>query len=296
MTPGPPRCPRPAASRPPIYGRRWGQGYADFLAFRSDVIVLCLVYPIAGSLLWRLASGHSLPQLIFPLVAGFALVGPLCATGLYEMSRRHELGEPITWASAFAAFRSPGIRSILTLGICLLVVFVAWLAAAELIYLATLGPGLPASFAALTHDVLFTTRGRLMTIIGIDVGFFFAVAVLCTTAIAFPLLLDRKVTVSQAVQASIRAALTNPREMALWGLIVAGLLVLGSAPFLVGLIVVVPVLGHGTWHLYRKLIPTAGNLDLLRPCPGRENKGRKARALPWTRWGQVPRPPLIKNR
>jgi uncharacterized membrane protein len=231
------------------------EGYADFLAFRSDVIVLCIIYPLAGFLLWRFASGYSLPQLIFPLIAGFALVGPLFATGLYEMSRRHEGGEPVTWGTAFAAFRSPGIGAILALGVALLAVFLVWLVTAELIYLATLGPGVPVSFAAFTHDVLFTARGRLMTIIGIDVGFLFAILVLCTTTIAFPLLLDRRASAAQAVRASIRAVQTNPREMALWGTIVAGLLVLGSVPFLVGLIVVVPLLGHATWHLYRKLMP-----------------------------------------
>jgi uncharacterized membrane protein len=231
------------------------EGYADFLAFRSDVIVLCIIYPLAGCLLWRFASGYSLPQLIFPLIAGFALVGPLFATGLYEMSRRHEAGEPVTWGTAFAAFRSPGIGAIFTLGVGLLAVFLVWLVTAELIYLATLGPGVPVSFAAFTHDVLFTARGRLMTIIGIDVGLLFAVLVLCTTAIAFPLLLDRQATAAQAIRASIRAVQTNPREMAIWGAIVEGLLVLGSLPLLVGLIVVVPLLGHATWHLYRKLMP-----------------------------------------
>jgi uncharacterized membrane protein len=214
-----------------------------------------IIYPLAGCLLWRFASGYSLPQLIFPLIAGFALVGPLFATGLYEMSRRHEAGEPVTWGTAFAAFRSPGIGAIFTLGIGLLAVLLVWLVTAELIYLATLGPGVPVSFAAFTHDVLFTARGRLMTIIGIDVGLLFAILVLCTTAIAFPLLLDRRASAAQAIRASIRAVQTNPREMAIWGALVAGLLVLGSLPLLVGLIVVVPLLGHATWHLYRKLMP-----------------------------------------
>jgi uncharacterized membrane protein len=249
----------PAASRISIADLRGAlaAGYADFLAFRSDVLVLCIIYPLAGCVLWRFASGYSLPQLMFPLVAGFALVGPLFATGLYEMSRRHEAGEKVTLVTAFAAFRSPGIGAILALGACLLAVFAIWLAAAELIYLATFGPGVPASFAAFTHDVLFTARGRLMTIIGIDVGFLFAVVVLCTTVIAFPLLLDRHVSVARAIGASIRAVTTNPREMIAWGAVVAGLLVLGSLPALVGLIVVVPVLGHATWHLYRKLMPVS---------------------------------------
>jgi uncharacterized membrane protein len=230
-------------------------GLSDFLTFRSDVIVLCLMYPLAGAVLWRFATGYNMFHLIFPLIAGFALVGPLFSTGLYEMSRRRERGMAVSWMTAFEAFRLPGIGRIAGLGLILLGVFVAWLLTAQLIFRITLGPVAPASAVSFAHDVLATSRGHLMTILGVDAGAVFAVLVLCTSVISFPLLLDRNVSVGAAVRASVASVRANPRVMAIWGMIVAAGLVIGAAPFLVGLIVTVPVLGHATWHLYRKLLP-----------------------------------------
>lgn len=231
------------------------EGFDDFAAFRSDVIVLCIIYPLAGAIMWRLATGMDLVQLIFPLVAGFALVGPLFATGLYEMSRQREQGRPITWAAAFDAFRSPNIVSILGLGAVLLVIFAAWLFTAQTLYGVTVAHEHPASFQAFAQDVALTGPGIAMTVLGFAAGFVFAAIVLCISLISFPLLLDRRVTLQQAVTASVQAARANPRVVAIWGLIVATGLAIGVGTGLVGLIVTMPVLGHATWHLYRRLLP-----------------------------------------
>ncbi len=230
-------------------------GVDDFLAFRSDVIFLCILYPCAGLVLWRFATGYDLLHMAFPLAAGFAIVGPLFATGLYEMSRQREQGAPASWATAFSAFRSPAIGSILMVGAMLLAIFAAWLVAADLIYSVTVAAEKPASLSDFVHDVLFTRRGSAMTVIGIAVGAVAAAGALCISVITFPLLLDRHVPTADAVRASIAAVRTNPFEMAVWGLVVAAGLAVGSAPFLVGLVVVLPVLGHATWHLYRRVLP-----------------------------------------
>ena len=136
----------------------------------------------------------------------------------------------------------------------LMVIFLAWLAIAQWIYQGLFGVLPPDSITQFVRAVITTPEGWKLIVIGNAVGFLFAVAVLMISVVSFPLLLDRDVGAAVAVMTSVRAVAANPLAMAVWGLIVAVALVIGSLPFFIGLAVVMPVLGHATWHLYRKAV------------------------------------------
>ena len=238
------------------------EGFDDFLEMPTYPAFIGLFYGLGGIALAALSQfGHAL-QLVFPLAAGFALVGPFVAVGLYEMTRRRERGLPADWRDAFAIMRSPALPSVLALGFFLFALFVVWIVAAELLYLLTFGPEAPKAAIPFFHDVVTTGRGWLLIVAGGLVGFCFAVAALLISVASFPLMLDRDVGVASAVDASLRLSRENPGAVAFWGLIVAAGLILGSIPLFIGLAVVMPVLGHATWRFYRRAIEREPALEL----------------------------------
>ncbi|RAZ90497.1 hypothetical protein DPM33_13370 [Mesorhizobium hawassense] len=240
-------------------------GAEDFWAKPSHYVFLCLIYPIVGLILTRWTSGSSAIQLVYPLMSGFALIGPFAAIGLYEISRRRELGMSNRWHHALDVRHSPALPSIAVIGILLFALFLLWLFTAQSIYTSLFGAEPPASVGAFLRDVLTTSKGWALILLGNAAGFIFAVIVLATTVVAFPLLLDRDVGAVSAIETSARAVMANPLTMALWGLTVAVLLVLGSIPLFAGLAVVMPVLGHATWHLYRKVVEPEQIRPVRRP-------------------------------
>ena len=235
------------------------KGLADFWAMPTHVIFLSLIYPVAGLLIGRATFGGNFIALLFPLAAGFALLGPFAAIGLYELSRRRELGLDTSWRHALDIIHSPSFKSILALGALLLLLFSAWIAAAQAIYTANFGDGAPASIAAFADSILTTRQGLNLMIFGNLAGLLFAIVAFVISVVSFPLLLDRDVGVTAAIITSVKVVVKNPMIMGLWGLFVAGALILGSLPLFIGLAVVMPILGHATWHLYRTVIlPDAG--------------------------------------
>jgi uncharacterized membrane protein len=262
------------------------RGLDDFLAMPTHAIFLCLVYPIIGIVLARLAFGYSVLPLIYPLASGFALVGPFAALGLYEMSRRREAGLKVSATHAFDIVQSSSIGGISALGIVFLVILGVWLAVANAIYAADFGYAPPVSMRAFVHDVFTTSAGWNLIIVGNLVGLVFAAIVLTIGVMSFPMLVDRDVGAAVALKTSIEAVVRNPVTMAVWGLIVAVLLVLGSIPAFLGLTVVLPVLGHATWHLYRRTVDAEDSpRPTVMPRPHRDRSGADfpINLLPWRR-------------
>ena len=243
-------------------------GFEDFWDKPSHYVFLCLIYPVVGVFLITWASGGNALQLIYPLVTGFALLGPFAALGLYEISRRREQHLDTSWKHTFEVRQSPAMPSIAVLGIMLMALFLAWLFTAQALFFCLYGDSSSATYTGFVSDVLTTQSGWTLIIVGNLVGFLFALVVLSTTVVAFPLLLDRDIGAYAAIETSARAITANPIPLLLWGLIVAAGLVLGSIPLLVGLAIVLPVLGHSTWHLYHKLIEPA-------PVPVAVKRSRK---------------------
>jgi uncharacterized membrane protein len=235
------------------------RGASDFLAMPTHAIFLCLIYPIVGLVLARLAFGYSILPLLYPMASGFALLGPLAALGLYELSRRREAALDVSATHAFDVVQSSSIGAIVALGALLFAILMVWVAIANAIYIANFGYAPPTSIYQFAQDVLTTRPGWNLIVVGNGVGLLFAILVLTLSVVSFPLLLDRDVGAAVALLTSIRAVARNPVTMAVWGLIVAVLLAVGTLPMFLGLTIVMPVLGHATWHLYRKVVEPEGS-------------------------------------
>jgi uncharacterized membrane protein len=170
------------------------------------------------------------------------------------MSRRRERGEDVSWILGFEAFASASAAAIFKLGLLLIAIFAVWLATAMGIYTKTMGPEMPASLGSFASDVFTTPSGWMLIGVGVGVGFLFALVALSISVVSFPLLLDRHVGIATAISTSVEAMRINPGPLLAWGFIVAASLAAGMVPVLTGLIIVLPVLGHATWHLYRKVV------------------------------------------
>lgn len=235
-------------------GRALRAGFDDFLAMPSHVIFLVIIYPVIGIILGFVSSDAELMPLFFPLVAGFALLGPVAALGLYEISRRRERHQDVSWRDAFGVLRSPSIGAIVELSLLLALIFLAWLVAADLIYRGTIGTADTSSVGAFLGEVFGRPEGWALIVVGHVVGLAFAALAFALGAVSFPLLLDRPVGLGTAIRTSFAAIRMNPGPMALWAATIAVLMMLGSATVFVGLALVLPVLGHATWHLYRHVV------------------------------------------
>ncbi|MGJ5152860.1 DUF2189 domain-containing protein [Bradyrhizobium sp. HKCCYLR1023] len=259
-------------------------GWDDFKAVPSHAVMLCAIYPVLGLVLARAVFGYAVVPLLFPLAAGFALLGPFAALGLYELSSRRDRGEDTSAWDALEVLRSPSFGSMLGLGTLLFALFVTWVATAQAIYVAVFGYGGATGVSDFLQRVFTTPQGWWLIAVGCGAGFLFALLALCLSIVSFPLMLDRHAGALEAVVTSLRVAAKNPVPVAAWGLIVAVLLVAGTIPFFLGLAVVIPVLGHATWHLYREAIAIHPDAARIVPPVPRSSKPAAdfpANLFPW---------------
>jgi len=229
------------------------QGWADFLDKRGDLMVIGIIYPLIGFIAATIALGGTLLPLFFPVAAGVSLLGPVAATGFYELARRREDGLDCHWSNFLDVRRRPGWDAIVTVSFVLIVIFAAWVAAAAVLYQSLIGY-VPPTLGEFLRLIFTTSEGWTLIVVGNLVGLLFAAAVLALSVVSLPLLVDHDVDARTALATSVRAVMANKWMTLRWGLIVASLLLIGSIPLFIGLAVVLPYLGYATWHLYRHLI------------------------------------------
>lgn len=229
------------------------QGWADFVAHRGDLIFVGIIYPAVGFLAAVIALGGPLIPLFFPLAAGLSLLGPVAASGFYELARRREQGLPSGWSHFFDVVRRPSFDAFMAVTGLLLLIFFAWLVVAMSLYTALIGPA-PESISTFATRLFTTPEGWTLIVLGNLAGLAFAALVLTISVVSMPMLVDKDVDARTAIHMSRMAVMANKGVMLRWGVIVAALLVIGSIPFFVGLAVVLPVLGYATWHLYTRAV------------------------------------------
>ena len=229
-------------------------GWEDFLDMRGDIFIAGLVYTFIGLAAVVMTTSRPLIPFFFPVVAGVGLLGPVAAVGFYELAKRREAGEDIHWFNFLDVRNRSTVDDMGIVAGLLLAIFTLWLVAAGILYVSLFGWSTPTSLAGFLTMIFTTPFGWALIAGGAVVGAIFGWFVLAFSVASLPMLVDRDVSAGEAVSASWRAAHANKAEMIRWGLMVAGLLVLGSIPAFVGLAVVLPWLGYATWHLYTRLI------------------------------------------
>lgn len=229
------------------------KGIRDFQAYPAYGLFFGGIYMLGGWLVLAAAFVWNKSYLVYPLAAGFVLIGPFVAVGLYEVSRRRELGEALTWRAVLGAVYAQSGKEISWMAFVTLFIFMVWMYQVRLLIALFFGvSGMPAgSFPG----ILFTTAdGLAFLAVGHVIGAVLAVVVFSITVVSFPILLDRPVDFVTAMITSVKSVVTNPVPMIGWALVVTVLLMVASLPAFIGLLVILPVLGHTTWHLYRKLV------------------------------------------
>lgn len=230
------------------------QGWRDFLAAPLYGLVFGGVYALGGLLVVSTVALLDMAYLAYPLAAGFVLIGPFIAAGLYEVSRRLERGDALDWRGVFGVIFAQGGREFAWMAFVSIFAFIIWMYQVRLLLALFLGFQSFASFGAFLHVVFTTGDGLAFLAVGHVIGAIMATIVFSLTVVSFPLLLDREVDFITAMIVSVQAVVKSPVVMIGWAFSIVIVVALASAPFFLGLFVALPVLGHATWRLYRRIV------------------------------------------
>lgn len=241
---------RVTADRPWLWLAR---GWRDLMANRATGLLHGAALVLFGWALVLLLFELGAAWAILPATAGFFILAPLLAASLYEVSRRHEHGETTGPVAAFRGIRRNGTQLAL-MGVVLLLAHLLWVRVAGLLFALFFGPGFAPPLAALPMAMLQSDRLLPFLVIGTGFGFVLAAASFAASVVAVPMLVDREVSVLEAIVVSLRAVRANPGVMLLWAVLIVLFTGLALVPFFLGLLLVLPLIGHATWHAYRDLV------------------------------------------
>ncbi len=230
------------------------RGVDDFLARPSHLIFLAAIYPVISFAFFIIISGREFWPILWPLAAGFTLIGPIAAVGLMEISRERERGREVHWREALGVIGEGRLGPLVVLAVVLLAIFIGWLVAAQGLYVALFGQPYGVTLQEFLHNLFFTPQGHRLIIWGNLLGGLFALLALVVSLVSFPMVVDGERDPVIAIITSVRAALRNPGPVLLWGAIVAATVFLSAMTAFVLLGIALPILGHATWHLYRRLV------------------------------------------
>jgi uncharacterized membrane protein len=232
----------------------WTQGLRDFRAAPAYGIVFGGFYAVGGIIIVVGLIALGLGHLAYPLAAAFAMIGPFAAVGLYEVSRRREAGLPLSWDAVLGAVFRHGNGQLAWMGLVTVLFFVVWMYLVQILVALFLGTHSFATFDDFLVALTMTPRGILFLLLGNAIGALLSIVLFSLTFVSFPLLLDRDVDVVTAMITSVRAVMASPLPAIGWAIVIVLLLIVACLPFFLGLFVVLPILGHTTWHLYRKIV------------------------------------------
>lgn len=232
-------------------GSAFKAGIADFLAAPAFGLFFSAFYVAGGLALWFGLVAAGQPAWFIAIAAGFPLFAPFAAVGIYEVSRRREAGELLAWGGIMGAVRGRGDGQLGMMAVGILVAFGFWIILARGIFAVFLGGS---GIGVSTYGMLWTAPGVGMLAVGTLVGGLLVFAVFALTVICLPMLLDRNVDLITAMITSVQVVQANIAVMLTWAALIAVLLFVAMLPYFLGLFLVLPILGHATWHLYRKAV------------------------------------------